>query len=234
MAIVGVSENTSIIKFDEKGLVPAVVQEYFTGRVLMLAYMNKESLEKTLSTGRAHYFSRSRNKLWLKGETSGNFQEVVAVYYDCDEDTILLSVNQTGAACHTGEESCFFRRLDRESQESGVRSQELPELKVLSDLFQTIKERKTASPEKSYAASLYAKGLNKILEKVKEESSELIDAAEKGGKKDIVHETADLWFHTLVLLGEMNIDFMDILEELKKRSGTSGIEEKASRGKGGK
>lgn len=220
--------NINIIKFNEKGLVPAIVQEYFTGRVLMLAYMNKEALEKTFSTGRAHYFSRSRNKLWLKGETSGNIQEVKAVYYDCDEDAILLSVNQTGAACHTGEESCFFRRLGNGNSAKNQKPSD-----ILAELFKTIKDRKNASPDKSYVASLYAKGLDKILEKVKEESSELIDAAKNGVKKDIVHETADLWFHTLILLGEMDIDFMDILAEFKKRAGISGIEEKAKRGENG-
>ncbi|MBI5892515.1 MAG: bifunctional phosphoribosyl-AMP cyclohydrolase/phosphoribosyl-ATP diphosphatase HisIE [Deltaproteobacteria bacterium] len=221
--------NINLIKFDERGLVPAIVQEYSTGRVLMLAYMNKEALEKTFSTGKAHYHSRSRNKLWLKGETSGNIQEVKAVYYDCDEDAILLSVNQTGPACHTGEESCFFRRLD-----NGDASALSPQSSsVLPELFKTIKDRKNASPDKSYVASLYAKGLDKILEKVKEESSELIDAAKNGVKKDIVHETADLWFHTLILLGEMDIDFMDILAEFKKRAGISGIEEKAKRGENG-
>lgn len=213
------------IKFDEKGLVPAIVQEHSTGRVLMLAYMNKEALGKTLSTGRAHYFSRSRNKLWLKGETSGNFQDVKAVYYDCDEDTILLSVEQKGVACHTGEMSCFFRRLDTPQPRAFSREPSA----VLPELFKTIKQRKTASPEKSYVASLYSKGKGKILEKIKEESSELIEAVEKGEKKEIVYETADLLFHSLVLLGAVDIDLEDILNELRRRQGVSGIEEKAGR-----
>lgn len=218
--------DISNIKFNEKGLVPAIAQDYLTGDVMMMAYMNKDALEKTLSTGRAHYFSRSRNRLWLKGETSGNFQEVKAIYYDCDEDTILLKINQIGAACHTGERSCFFRRLDMGEQEPAS-------LTILSELFETIKQRKNVSPEKSYVASLYAKGLDKILEKVKEESGELIDAAKGGKKQEIIHETADLLFHTFVLLGQNDIPLQEILNELKRRSGTSGIEEKASRKKGG-
>lgn len=214
--------NINNIKFDKKGLVPAIAQDYITGEVLMMAYMNKEALEKTMSIGRAHYFSRSRNKLWLKGETSGNFQEVKTIYYDCDEDTILLKINQTGVACHTGERSCFFRKYDRGEKESA-------DLTVIAELFRTIEERKNASPEKSYVASLYAKGIDKILDKVKEESFELIDAAQTRKKEDIIHETADLLFHVFVLLGQKEISLQEILNELKKRSATSGLEEKASR-----
>lgn len=220
------SDAVNIINFDEEGLVPAIAQEYSTGKVLMLAYMNKESLEKTLSTGRAHYFSRSRNKLWLKGETSGNIQEVKAVYYDCDEDAILLSVHQTGTACHTGEESCFFRMFGNGNSAKNQKPSD-----ILAELFKTIKNRKIASPDKSYVASLYVKGIDKILDKIKEESSELIDAVKKGEKKEVIHETADLLFHNLVLLSATDIDLQEILDELRKRSGTSGIEEKAGRGK---
>lgn len=219
--------DISSVKFNEKGLIPAIVQDYATGEVLMMAYMNKEALGKTVSTGRAHYFSRSRNKLWLKGETSGNFQDVKAIYYDCDEDAVLLKVEQIGAACHTGERSCFFRRVDNGAEEAAG-------LAVLSDLFKTIEQRKKAAPEKSYVASLYAKGIDAILEKVKEESSELIDAAKDNKKGEIIHETADLLFHTFILLGQKNISLQDILNELKRRAGVSGIEEKASRKKEGK
>ena len=223
--------DINTLKFDEKGLVPAIAQDYVTGDVLMMAYMNREALEKTLSTGRAHYFSRSRNTLWLKGETSGNLQEVKAIYYDCDEDTMLLKIKQTGVACHTGERSCFFRKLDEGGQETGDKGQGLANLNILSEIFETIKQRKNASPEKSYVAALYAKGLDKILEKVKEESFELIDAAKSGKRDEIVHEMADLWFHTLVLLGQKDISLQDIVNELKRRTGVSGIEEKASRKK---
>lgn len=216
--------DINTIKFDEKGLVPAIAQDYATGEVLMMAYMNREAIEKTLSTGKAHYFSRSRNILWLKGETSKNFQELKAIYYDCDEDTILLKINQLGVACHTGKRSCFFRRLDKGEQEPAG-------LAVLAELFKIIEQRKKASAEKSYVASLYAKGIDKILEKIEEESGELVEAAKDGKKKEIIHEVADLWFHTLVLLGQKNISLQEILNELQRRSGVSGIEEKAARKK---
>src|SRR3989338_8696669 len=214
--------DISSVKFNEKGLIPAIAQDYATCEVLMMAYMNKEALGKTVSTGRAHYFSRSRNKLWLKGETSGNFQDVKAIYYDCDEDAVLLKVEQIGAACHTGEMSCFFRRVDNGAEEAAG-------LAVLSELFKTIEQRKKAAPEKSYVSLLYLKGIYSILEKVKEESSELIDAAKGSKKGEIIHETADLLFHTFILLGQKDISLQDILNELKRRTGISGIEEKASR-----
>src|SRR3989337_2414930 len=137
------------IKFSPDGLIPAIAQDSVSGEVLMLAYMNKESLDKTLSTGRAHYFSRTRDKLWLKGETSGNFQEVTEILYDCDADALLLKVRQTGNACHTGERTCFFRRLD-----SGGR--ETKDASVIAGLFRVIKERKKADIEESYVASLFS------------------------------------------------------------------------------
>ncbi len=218
--------NTIEIKFSSHGLIPAIAQDAVSGEVLMLAYMNKESLDKTLSTGRAHYFSRSRDKLWLKGETSGNFQEVIEVLYDCDADTLLLKVRQTGNACHTGERSCFFRRLD-------TGQKEIKDASVIAELFRVIEERKKAEPEESYVASLFSKGLPKIAAKIHEEAAELISSAKNGEKKEIVHELCDLWFHTLVLLGHKGINIEDVFKELSRRSGTSGLEEKASRKKGG-
>jgi phosphoribosyl-ATP pyrophosphohydrolase/phosphoribosyl-AMP cyclohydrolase len=218
----------SEIKFDDRGLVPAVTQDVGTGEVLMVAYMTREALEKTLNSGRAHYFSRSKQKLWLKGETSGNFQDVKEVYYDCDCDTILLKVKQTGVACHTGERTCFFRRLDG-GQEKGIEPLAGPG--ILKELFRVILERKGAGPESSYVASLYSKGLNKMLEKVSEESGEFVKAARGGNKEEIVHELCDLWFHTMVLLGQSDIDIEEVFGELKRRFGTSGIEEKKARKK---
>jgi phosphoribosyl-AMP cyclohydrolase / phosphoribosyl-ATP pyrophosphohydrolase len=214
------------IKFDATGLVPAITQDAETLEVLTLAYMNKEALEKTLSTGKVHFFSRSRNKLWLKGETSGNFQEVKSVYYDCDGDAILVLVHPLGPACHTGERTCFYRALS-EGKDKTLGP------KVIKDVFEVIKKRKSASADKSYVASLYSKGLPKILEKVKEESGELIEAAEKKGKNDVVYELCDLWFHSMVLLANQGIDIEDVFGELARRFGTSGIEEKESRPKKG-
>lgn len=218
--------DISMIKYDEKGLIPAIAQDADTSEVLMLAYMNKEALEKTLSTGRAHFYSRSRKRLWLKGETSGNFLEVKGVFYDCDCDTLLLFVKPKGPACHTGERTCFYRRLD------DAAAKPLPAgTAVLNELYTIIQKRKSADPAKSYVASLYAKGAQRINEKIAEESGELIDAAVNKGEKELVHELADLWFHTLVLLSYKGIGIKALFKELGRRFGLSGIEEKESRGR---
>lgn len=218
--------DISNIKFDERGLVPAVTQDYSSLEVLMVAYMNREALEKTISTGIAHYFSRSRNKLWLKGETSGNTQKVKSVRYDCDGDTILLLVESAGPACHTGERSCFYRKLSGEDKTAPTGQQ------VLKELFAIIKERKNSDPAKSYVASLYSKGLPKILEKVEEESGELIEAAREKGRDEVIYEFSDLLFHSLVLLSNQGIELDEITNELGRRFGISGIVEKESRKKG--
>ncbi|MFQ5735988.1 MAG: bifunctional phosphoribosyl-AMP cyclohydrolase/phosphoribosyl-ATP diphosphatase HisIE [Thermodesulfobacteriota bacterium] len=218
------------IKFNEKGLVPAIAQDARTREVLMLAWMNEESLRLTLSTGKAHYYSRSRGKLWLKGETSGNVQEVRGVYYDCDSDTILLLVEPRGPACHTGNRTCFYRELTEDGgkarADGGPRGAQ-----VIKELYNVVVERKGSSPEKSYVASLYSKGLAKILEKVEEESGELLEAAREKGRAEVIYELCDLWFHTLVLLADRSIDVDEIFAELSRRFGLSGIEEKKSRGK---
>ncbi|MEK7774207.1 MAG: bifunctional phosphoribosyl-AMP cyclohydrolase/phosphoribosyl-ATP diphosphatase HisIE [Deltaproteobacteria bacterium] len=219
--------DLSAIKFNGKGLVPAVAQDVNTLDVLMLAYMNMEALEKTMESRKAHYWSRSRNSLWLKGETSGNFQEVRSIYYDCDADTLLLMVEPKGPACHTGEKTCFFRRLD---EWGGADTR--PE-RAIKELFRTIKERKGASPDKSYVASLYSRGREKILEKIEEESAELIEAARAKTRGDVLYEFCDLFFHSLVLLASEGIEMEEVCAELGRRSGVSGIDEKASRGKSG-
>ena len=216
------------IKFSADGLVPAIAQDERTGEVLMLAYMNRESLAKTLETGRVHYYSRSREELWLKGETSGNVQALKAVFYDCDMDALLLKVDQTGVACHTGERSCFYRRLDIDGVEESAGPM------ILSNLERVIEERKGKDPDSSYVARLFKEGTGLINEKVVEEAAELTEAASSRVKPDIVHETADLWFHSLVLLKNQGVDLSEIFDELQKRFGTSGIEEKRSRGKKGK
>lgn len=218
------ADAAGAIKWNEHGLVPAIAQDSRTGEVLMMAWMNRESLEKTLSSGRACYYSRSRGRLWVKGESSGNFQEVRSVRYDCDGDTLLLMVEPKGPACHTGERSCFYRSVDGSPVAPGGAL-------VLTELMRVLKERKGADPSKSYVASLYAKGLPKILEKVAEESAELVEAAGIKGRDEVIYEFSDLLFHSMVLLCEKGIGLEEVFDELSRRFGLSGIAEKESRGK---
>ena len=211
------------------GLVPVIVQDVDTNEVLMLAYMNEEALELTQKTGYAHYFSRSRNKLWKKGESSGNTQEVKDILVDCDNDTVLLKVKQNGVACHTGRKSCFFTKLD--TNEVVIdKSQEI-EYNFIDELYHTLLDRKQANPKTSYVSSLYHKGENSILKKVAEEAAEFCFAVKDDDKKEIIYEAADLAFHTLIALAYKNIHPEAILEELKRREGVSGIEEKRNRKK---
>ena len=213
------------IKFDDKGLVPAIAQDYKTGEVLMMAYMDREAVEKTLSSGKAHHFSRSRNKLWLKGETSGHFQHIKGIYYDCDVDTILLKVEQVGAACHTGERSCFYREIETPFKK------EIPTSSVLEMIHRVIIDRRSNPKERSYVSSLFSKGTDSILKKIGEEASELLISGKGGKREEVVYEMADLWFHSLVLLGQMDIGPEEVYGELQRRFGTSGIEEKEGRSK---
>ncbi|NTV89999.1 MAG: bifunctional phosphoribosyl-AMP cyclohydrolase/phosphoribosyl-ATP diphosphatase HisIE [Clostridiales bacterium] len=231
------------IKYDERGLVPAITQDCRTEEVLMLAYMNRESIELTLDTGKAHYYSRSRQKLWLKGETSGHFQHVRSISIDCDGDTLLLKVEQTGAACHTGHHSCFFRKAevgssaekpsesiaakdaagsaadlnessDKKEQPAG-QSEIGPE--VLTELFGVITDRKTNPKEGSYTNYLFSKGMDKILKKVGEEASEVIIAAKNKEPGELKGEVADLLYHLLVLLAERDMTLEDVYGELSDR-----------------
>ncbi|WP_409227131.1 bifunctional phosphoribosyl-AMP cyclohydrolase/phosphoribosyl-ATP diphosphatase HisIE [Gudongella sp. SC589] len=194
------------IKYDKDGLVPAIAQDIATGEVLMLAYMNKEALDLTLETGIAHYYSRSRQCLWKKGETSGNIQEVRGFYYDCDGDTILLKVNQSGVACHTGSYSCFFNQVM--GAETGA--------DTISKLYGIIAERKANPKEGSYTGYLFEKGLDKILKKIGEESSEVIIGA-KNNKEELIYESSDLIYHLMVLLVDQGVTLEDIYMELKGR-----------------
>jgi phosphoribosyl-ATP pyrophosphohydrolase/phosphoribosyl-AMP cyclohydrolase len=219
-----------MIDFEKNGgLVPVIVQDVDTNEVLMLAYMNKEALELTQKTGYAHYFSRSRNKLWKKGESSGNTQEVKEILIDCDNDTILLKVKQNGPACHTGRKSCFFTNL--QTGEITMDKEEEIEYNFIDKLYHTLLERKNADPNTSYVASLYHKGENSILKKVAEEAAELCFAVKDNDRHEIIYEAADLAFHTLVALAYRNIHPEAVLEELKRREGVSGIEEKKNRKK---
>ena len=279
------------IKFNADGLIPAIAQDHVSGRILMMAWMNAEALQLTAQTKTAVYFSRSRAKLWHKGESSGHTQTVHDIRLDCDADVIVLSVTQAGGiACHTGRESCFYQRLDLSGQipewqtvdkvlkdpadiyqsdktanatdhdhdtynDTGVintdsaskivennNSQE-NNTSILQQLDHVLAERKHAEADSSYVASLYAKGLNKILEKVGEESTESIIAAKDfancdentdkqyydAARHELIYEVADVWFHTLVGLAWFDIESDAVLNELGRRFGLSGIDEKAAR-----
>lgn len=223
-------DKINSIKYDSNGLVPAIAQDISTREVLMLAYMNKESIEKTLETGKATYYSRSRQEIWVKGLTSGNTQAVKEVLYDCDMDTLLVMVDQKGVACHTGERTCFFSTIG-ELKASNTSTPNAPSAMIISDLARILKDRKTESADTSYTASLYKGGKAKIIEKIKEESDELIEAIEEKDNSEVVKELTDLWFHTMVALENSDIDINDVFGEFQRRFGTSGIEEKNSRTK---
>lgn len=197
------------IKWNSDGLVPAIAVDAYTNEVLMQAYMNEEALRLTLETGRAHYYSRSRGKLWLKGETSGHFQTVADVYTDCDNDSILLRVIQTGAACHTGNRTCFFRKLKSFSR--------VADISILQKNIDTIEDRAEHPQEGSYTNYLLAKGREKICKKVGEESAECVIAAMKGDNEELANELADLYFHTLVLMKDRGLAFNDVLKVLEDR-----------------
>ncbi len=219
------------LKFDEKGLIPAILQDWRDGTVLMVAYMNKEALQKTLETGIAHFWSRSRQELWEKGATSGHRQHVREIFVDCDQDTLLITVTPDGPACHTGERACFFTRLSdlTASCEGGEKTAEARG-GVLDRVYETILERKRAPSPESYVASLLAGGQDKILKKVTEEAGEVILASKGRKREEIVHESADLLFHLLVALGYHEVPPMEVYQELARRFGKSGLQEKASRG----
>jgi phosphoribosyl-AMP cyclohydrolase / phosphoribosyl-ATP pyrophosphohydrolase len=206
------------INFDEKGLVPVVVQDSGNGQVLMVAYANNDSIEKTLETKRTHYWSRSRNKLWEKGEESGNFQEVKDIFLDCDKDALLVLVEQRGVSCHTGKRSCFFSSID-DKPENAPSFGPFKTGKTLDEVYQVIEDRKNNPREDSYVSRLFQAGIDKILEKVSEEAGETIIAAKDKKKDELIYEIADLWFHTLVALSHFNISPQEIYEELGKRFG---------------
>ncbi|QSX07603.1 bifunctional phosphoribosyl-AMP cyclohydrolase/phosphoribosyl-ATP diphosphatase HisIE [Alkalibacter rhizosphaerae] len=198
------------LKFDEKGLIPAIVQDAATSQVLMMAYMNRESLEKTLETGTTWFFSRSRQELWNKGATSGNVQQVVSMDMDCDEDTLLVRVLPAGPSCHTGEISCFYRGLDGEHLSS-------PRQDMLHALYQIVVDRKNNPKEGSYTQYLFDKGVDKILKKVGEEAAETIIAAKNDSPEELIYESSDLLYHLMVLLVEQGVAWTDILAELENR-----------------
>ena len=202
---------------------PAIAQHAITGEVLMLAWMNEEALAQTKETGFTHFFSRSRNKLWKKGETSGNFLSVVELRTDCDSDAILVSVVPKGPACHTGADSCFFK-IDGEQDDKG------PPGSILAKLETVLKQRATSDAKKSYTKSLLDGGVGKIIAKIKEEQNEFTAELPTGTEDDVVHEAADLLFHVMVGFCSRGISFSRVLSKLASRFGVSGHEEKRSRG----
>ncbi len=207
------------IKFDDKGLVPVVTQDYKTKEVLMVAYMNEEAFDKTIETGKVTYFSRSRNKLWLKGETSGHFQLVKAIKLDCDGDTILIEAEQIDAACHTGNKTCFYRTLTNgtwSEAEVKANNEELS-AQILQEVYNVIVDRTIHPKEGSYTNYLFTKGLDKILKKVGEETAEVIIAAKNKSKEEIRYEISDLMYHLMVLMVERGVTLEDIYGELKGR-----------------
>jgi len=218
------------IQFDERGLVPTVVQDHATGEVLMLAYMSAESLARTLQTGETWFWSRSRQELWHKGASSGNRQRVVELRLDCDGDSVIVRVEPDGPACHTGERSCFFRPLAGASPGPARPRAPEPQLSVvdmssmelgilLHDLFTLIKLREAERPEKSYTSYLFNSGLDKILKKIGEETTETVIAAKNGSPRELTSELADLLYHLLVLMVERGLGLHDVCRELADRAG---------------
>ena len=215
------------LKFDKDGLIPAIAQDVRTGQVLMVAYMNRAALRRTMDTEFAHYYSRSRGRLWKKGEESGHLQRVREIRLDCDGDALLLQVEQQVAACHLGYRSCFFRRVKKNlSSSAPIMAQAFrPEgvydasSQVLDAVYGTILERKRKLPRASYVASLFREGEEKILKKIAEEASEVLLSVKGGRREEIVHEVVDLWFHTMVLLGARGIALKDLWKEFQGRVG---------------
>jgi len=211
--------NLEDIKFDARGLVPVIAQDARTLATLMLAWANREALEHTLSTRQGTYFSRSRNELWVKGATSGHLQKVLEVRLDCDGDAVLYLLEQEGAACHTGERTCFHNVL--------LENPDMPRAAGLGDtlerVFETILERLEHLPENSYVTKMHAAGLDRILKKIPEEAGEVLLAAKNGDKAELALEVADLFFHSLFVMAELGVTTQDLALELQKREGKSGL-----------
>ncbi len=200
--------NINELKFDERGLIPAIVVDSVSKKVLTLAYMSRESLEISMEKGLTCFFSRSRGELWLKGETSGNYQHIVSITADCDNDALVVVVEKDGPACHTGSDSCFTKPV--------FESDELSEFS-LEGLYELLVGRKKDKPEGSYTTYLFEKGIDKILKKVGEECTEVIIAGKADDKKETIYEIADLAYHTMVLMVQMGISVEDIHRELASR-----------------
>ena len=205
------------LKFDEKGLIPAIVQDHNTGQVLTLAYMNKESLEITIKEGMTCFFFFFRKELWRKGSTSGNYQKVVSIKADCDKDALVIEVIKNGPACHTGKESCFFNEVFDGNRSKTDRKSSLEKEFSWQELYEIISQRRENPREGSYTSYLFEMGMEKILKKIGEESTEVIIAAGKKDKEETVYEIADLAYHIMVMMSEMEIEPKEITTELAER-----------------
>lgn len=218
------------VDFDKQdGLIPVIAQDNETNEVLMLAYMNQEALELTLTTNYAHYFSRSKQRIWKKGESSNHTQEVQSIKIDCDNDTIILKIIQNGVACHTGRKSCFFTDLKTDTIESEVKIDTTSAYGVIDTLYHTIQDKKNGDPKKSYTAKLLQGKENSMLKKIVEEAGEFTFAVKDNDIEEVIYEGADLMYHCLVAMASKNVSPDRIKQELTKRFGLSGIEEKNSR-----
>ncbi|MBQ6899831.1 MAG: bifunctional phosphoribosyl-AMP cyclohydrolase/phosphoribosyl-ATP diphosphatase HisIE [Firmicutes bacterium] len=200
--------NIDELKFDDRGLIPAIVVDALSKQVLTLAYMNRESLEISMEKGLTCFYSRSRQELWLKGETSGNYQHIVSITADCDKDALVVMVEKDGPACHTGSESCFFEPLYKAEGKNEF---------SMDGLYELLQGRKTDMPEGSYTTYLFQKGIDKILKKIGEESTEVIIASKADDKKETIYEIADLAYHVMVMMVEMGISLEDVRKELASR-----------------
>ena len=219
------------VDWEKSELLPVIVQDVENNEVLMMAYMNKEALELSLSTKIAHYFSRSKQRIWKKGESSGHTQKIHSFNIDCDNDTLLIKVTQEGVACHTGRRSCFFTELESGDANSEIEVSSEALYGVIDTLYHTIQDRKNADPESSWTAKLMSKGDNTILKKVVEEAGEFSFAYKDDDESEMIYEAADLTYHVLVALAVKNISPDRIKQELARRFNMSGIAEKNSRDK---
>ncbi len=221
----------SELQFDSQGLVPCIVQDWIDGTVLMVGFMNQEAFQTTQQSGRVHFWSRSRKRLWKKGETSGNELVVQEVFVDCDRDTVLVKAQPQGPTCHTGERTCFFAPLDAESR--SLSKEGTAWGGISRRLYEMVQDRQANPREGSYVSGLLQEDVDRILKKVVEEAGEVVLAGKNRDRDEIVYEVADLWFHTLILLGYFSVPPEDIYRELGKRFGKSGIrapKEKAADG----
>jgi len=222
-------EAVNRVDWEKCELLPVIVQEVSTNEILMMAYMNREALELSLSTKIAHYFSRSKQRIWKKGESSGHTQTIHSFNIDCDNDTLLIKVTQEGVACHTGRKSCFFTELESGEVTSEVKVDTTEAYGVIDTLYHTILERKNADPSTSWTAKLMSKGDNTILKKVVEEAGEFSFAYKDDDEDEMIYEAADLTYHMLVALAVKNISPDRIKQELARRFDMSGIAEKNAR-----